>query len=418
MQPSDDVVLTLLGTSVDFRSRLGEALVRRRLPALVLEDVPRGAFRPVLLRMLGDDDGQPLRWATHGVGLHGLEPVDLTDLIVDLAVELDCVIESSSGVYGGVTGDPGAGRLSAAITAFGDAFTADLFTWYSPGDTDVVSVLARRSGEAWRVCSSGAGYVAEPTASAHRVFESFYWGSPKGGMFLARSGSRRGAGFCGEAGLQVHWWDEDWIAVDPSRPWEMDGEGEHVRNYLDFLLPDPEPALWTENFGLDDEHAEELRILFRSPRSDEATFDRLVTATGVPPLLADVASGRVRLRDIEGSETIEPSTFWQAMKNLAREEIERPVSSPAWARPFARWEAARRDRSRFYLGYMGVTIVVLSAAIGFDLVSRPDSGAWWWKGVGLALVVVDVCRPRRGATGADPADDGIPSPKKPTPQAE
>ncbi|WP_411721281.1 hypothetical protein [Mycetocola sp.] len=425
VQPADDVVLTFLGTDAGFRDRLEASLMRRQIPAVLLEDVDRGGFRPVLVRMLGDEEGRPLRWATRAPGEHGLEPLEWTSLIVDLSTELDSVVAADAGIFGGAAGYPwdddddndddrdADTDLAAEIAAFDAAFALSSFTWYTPGNTDIVSVLARRAGEAFVVSPAGAGYVAEPTESPDAVFNAGTWAAT-GGLFLARSAGRRGAGFYSPRDpVVVHWWDETWIPVDPSRPWEMDGEGQHVRDYLDLLLPEAEPAPWTENFNPGDEHAEELRILLRAARSDESTFDRLVSAVGLPPLLAAVGSGRVHLRDVDGAETIEPSSLWRAMKNLARDEWQRPVNYPAWASFLATWPDHRRRRSAPYLAYMTVGFIALAAPIGADLTFGEQGGALWWNLAGLALLVIDVCRPR-GRTDPQPAaDDGNPSAEAP-----
>lgn len=409
MQPVDDVVLMILGTDAAFGGRLQASLSRRKVPAIFMEDQERYGFRSFIVRILGDDDGSPLRWATHTPGRHGLEPFDRAGLVEELSIELGCLVESPFEGFDGTRGtdvseaagdagdpdDDGDAELENAACA--EAFSVSAFTWYTPGDTDIVSVLARQAGEAFVVCPAGSGYVAEPTESPDSVFDGGTWAA-KGGLFLARSAGRRGVGFYSKREpVVVHWWDEVWTVVDPAKPWETDVEGLAVRDYLDMLLPVPEPEPWIENFALDAQRAEELRILFRHDVSDENTFDRVVSAVGLPPLLAEVASGRTRLLDVEGAETIHPSTMWQAMKDMAREEWERPVEFPAWAAPLKRWQERRRRRSAGYLALMGTAFLGVAVLLAVKLADGAGIESVWWRFAVLGYCILDVAWPRRAA---------------------
>lgn len=424
MQPVDDFILTVVGADPGIRVRLEEWLRRRNVPAIVMESDPKGGLFPVRVRMLADTEGDPLSWATRAPGRHSWEPVDGGGLVEEIATDLRCWVDSPYGEIDGTHLAPGSvDRASTDSNAGGDTEidfdqvdVLDGLTWYSPGNTDIVSVLARESGEAWNVCNTGAGYVAEPTVSAERVFSSFFWEPRKGELFLVRSGARRGAGFWSSVvGLEIRWWDEIWTHVDPSERWEADAEGRHVREYLDDVVPEASAPLWVENFGLDARHAEELRIVLRSAVSDENTFDRVVSAVGLPPLLAEVASGRTRLLDVDGAETIQPSTVWQTMRNMASDEWKRPLELPEWASPLVawqrRWQERRRRRSPGYLALMGTAFVAVAALLSMKLADGAGIETEWWRFALLGYCILDVAWPRRAAESESTAADEVVPPQ-------
>ncbi|MET4640026.1 hypothetical protein [Mycetocola sp. 2940] len=438
-EPADEIVLTLLGTDADFRGRVETSLVRLGVPAVLLVDVQRGVFHSVLVKLLSDKKGRPLRWATHAIGVHGLQAFEWTDLVAELSTELDSVVATASGIFGGAAGFPWAeedvdedpdenAEMDVEIAAIDSAFAVESFTWYTPGAPDIVGLIAQQAGQALTVCATGPGYVAGPTESPNSVSESGCW-QAKGGVFLARSGDRRGAGFSSKQGPVVHWWDERWILVDPSQPWEVDADGRRVRDYVDLLVPHAEPSPWMTNFGLDDERAEQLRVLLRKQSSDDETFDRLVTVLGLPTLLSDVASERVKLVDVDGVETIQPSTLRQELaatfddlkgigrefKDLGRELTD--IGREEWERPLAgqdRWREWRRRRAPGYLALMGTGFVLAAAMLVMRLAEGADLGSTWWRFALLAYCILEVAWPRRGtapdhrafdATEADEAAD-------------
>ncbi|AWB85474.1 hypothetical protein [Mycetocola zhujimingii] len=392
LAPSDELSFTVLGRGGNFTARLKAALVDRRVPAVVLEDAQRGDFLAVAVRAFTDEDGHPLRWETSEPGRHGWERVEAVTLFDELSVELGCVIASPAGLHSPTGSEP----TSAEAAALEASFSLDAFTWFSPvgSEIEVLGVVAKRAGQALVGRAAGAGAVVEPTGSPDAVYESMAWAAD-GALFLARSGKRRGAGFASkDHPLVIHWWDEEWVSVDPSNPWDMDADGRHVRDWLDLLLPEAETEPWTDSFRSDGGNLEELRILLRSPRSDDATFDRLIRAVGLPPLLADVASGRVALAGSDGATIFEPNTLWGVVKDAVKAEAKRPVEYPTWARPCAVWEQHRNRRSPLYLALSGVALgaFVLSVVVFGD-----DNGLLWLKWVALAVIVFDVLRPRKKA---------------------
>lgn len=407
--PGDELSFTVVGTDSSFRGRLEAALVSRRMPAVLMEDAQRGDFRGIVVRLLADEGGQPLTWGTSVPGRHFWEPVDGVALLEDIAAQLRCVIAYPDGLLGAGDVPPGdkddnEGNDEAfdeavddEIEAIGTAFSVDALTWYTPGDgvVQVLGVFAQRVGQPLIGCPVDRGYIAAPTGDPDPVFESMIWAS-EGGLFLARSGNRRGAGFSSKRDpLVIHWWDEEWIAVDPSQPWEMDSEGRHVRDWLDLLLPEVETEPWTTGFGLDGVSGEELRIVLRSRRSDDETFGRLVRAVGLHPLLADVAAGRIELAAVEGAATYEATSLWGAMKEGMRDEMQRPVDYPAWASPLATWQQHRHRRSPVYLAVNGVAILVFVLSVVVTALTGGDNGLLWLKVIALTIIVADVLWPRR-----------------------
>jgi hypothetical protein len=287
-----------------------------------------------------------------------------------------------------------------------------MFTWYEPGTPEALNVFAGRSRQPLVACAAGNGYIGVPTENPDAVFETAVW-SAKGALFLARSGNRRGAGFYSKKDSVVtHWWDEEWITVDPSRPWEMDSDGRTVRDVLDLILPTVEPEPWTTQFRLAGAEGDELRVILRAGHSDDATFDRLVQALGLPQLLADVAMGRTVLSGVEGAQTFEPDTLWGSFKRVIREEIHTPVRYPSWASPVTTWDEHRKRRSVPYLVLYLVTGVVLGTSLTIGVVTGTGSSFFEWKVAAFVLVVVDLLWPRRKlpaesshAAGEDPAAD-------------
>ena len=417
IEPTDVLPILVVGSGEDFRSRLEAALLRRGVPALLLEDSPRDGFRAIAARLLADEDWVPLRWVVYGPGEHGWEPVRPVDLMVELSVELGAVVDAPGGLFGGsavTDGNPGADPLTAEErTALDRAFSLDAFTWYQPGNADGMSVAARRAGEELHVCPAGRGIVGQPSVSPDAVFESGAWAA-RGGLFLAQSGARRGAGFHSkDEPLVVHWWDEKMWLVDPSQRWEIDGEGRRVRDYLQFFEPDVETEPWTTNFRLDGAQAQELRIVLRSDTSDDSTFDRLVRAVDLPPLLADVATRRASISDAEGAKLVKPDTLWGSLKEVVREEAQRPTEYPAWASPLTKWEGHRQRRSAAYLAVNGTGVALLGASLALNLAAGDDFAPMWWKAAAMLLITVDMIRPRRKKPGDHVGTGGTGEPPTP-----
>lgn len=409
-EPSDELSFVVLGRDAGFRERLEAALIDRGIPAVLMEDAQRGEFRPVVVRLLTDEE-QPLRWVTFEPGTHGWERVDAVGLFEELSEEPRSVVASSVGLFGAdedsaADEDSTGESYAAEIAAVDAAFTVDSFTWYAPGDGDIhfLSALAQRAGQPLVGSPAGRGYVARPTGDADPVYESMVW-AMKGGLFLARSGERRGAGFSSKRGPIIHWWDETWITVDPSRPWDTDSDGRHVRDWLDLLVPEADTESWTTGFRLDGPDAEALRIILRSPLSDDSTFDRLVRAVRAPSLLADVATGRVILANHEDAATFEPDSLWGSMKQAMRDEVRRPVAYPAWARPLETWQKHRQRRSALYLAVNGAALAVFVVSVIVTAATGVDNGLQWLKIVAFTVIVADVFWPRRDTREEIPESD-------------
>ncbi|RLQ81072.1 hypothetical protein D9V28_15110 [Mycetocola zhadangensis] len=410
MEPTDLLPVLLVGSGESFRSRLEAALIRRGLPGLLLEDSPRNGRQAIMARLLTDEDLSPLRWVSFGPGQHGWEPVRPVDLMAELSAELGAVVDANGGLFGGSAArdeKPGADPLTVEErAALSGAFSLDTLTWYQPGNSDGLSVSAARAGESLHICRAGRGIIGQASMSPEAVFESGAWAA-RGGLFLARSGERRGAGFHSkDEPLVVHWWDEKIRLVDPSQRWEMDGEGRHVRDYLQFFEPEVETEPWTTNFRLDGAQAQELRVVLRAESSDDRSFDRLVRAVGLPSLLADVATERVSITDAEGAKLVKPDTLWGSLKEVVRDEVQRPTEYPAWASPLTKWEGHRQRRSAVYLAINGTAVVLLGANVALSFAAGEDFGSMWWKAAALVLILGDLIRPRRGKPGGNAGTGG------------
>jgi hypothetical protein len=392
IEPRGELHLMFLARDEGFCGRLEQSLKQHLVAGALLEDTRRGDFFPILVRLLATEDGAPLRWATYGPGKHGWEVIDQEALLNDLHSELGCVVASENGILGGAEDDT---ETEAEAAALERAFAIDALSWYQPGGVEIVAVLATQAGETVVAAPAGSGWVGQATISPNLVFESGAWAA-KGGLFLARSGERSGAGFYSkDEPVLSHWWDEKWLTIDPSQPWEMDEDGWPVRDYFAFLLPDVETEPWTSNFRLDGADAEELRVILRAASSDEETFDRLVRATGVPMLLAEAATGRAVLSDADGVRSITPDTKWNSLKQAIREDAKRDVDYPAWASPLAKWDKLRERKSPVYLAVYIISAVVLGGNVLYKLIADVDDALLWWKVAALVLIVGDLLRPRR-----------------------
>jgi hypothetical protein len=432
VEPLDFREFSIFGAGPDPHDRVMASLIRRSLPAILLQDSPRDGSSVVVVRLFSDEVGQILRWVNHEPGVHGWDVVEDRSEWVDLASELDGAIASDNGLYfDGDFADAATidrhlgGPGGSVMTSIRGAFAADAFTWYASGTVDGLEILARQAGQSLVACPVENGFVGGPTESADAVFESGVWAA-KGGLFLVRSGKRWGAGFASKANpFVIRWWDEDWTTVDPSERWETDSEGRHVRDYLEFLLPDLETEPWTTNFGLDGSAASDLRAVLRSRTASDAMITRLVNALGLPPLLSDVATGTVTLSEVDGARVFEPNTLWgvvkqtvrgsfadpgdadgsgKTLKEAFREELQRPMEYPRWAAPFAWWDGQRDRRSPLFLGMYLTAAAVLGVSIALSLAAGDTDALWWWKVAALTVVAVDVVRPRRKVTAPEGQD--------------
>lgn len=336
----------------------------------IVLDHPEDGADHVLVLVLVDDWGEPLRWRTD---------VGAARFVRDSTASLRAVVAHRFGDGVEIQGDEFPDDDDVDATDDGARLARPVLgitsmAWFTFKNLDNYGGLVAGAIESPVVVAPlDRSHVYAPLEGRERLLDS-QLPETYPSILLWRTASRRGVFIRKRRTRALHWWDEAFALVDPSDSRPLSGNGLRVADVIDGLRGDQGGVIAdiAAAFRLDTEAAERLRILCRRRPSDDTTFSELVAILALPTELADIADGRLDPESLPGAAVKHPQTLRQ---NLAEDwaEIRSVFREPAPERSRSPFDAWQRMTARRPLWYTILTVVIVGASVALA-VSRLLAG--------------------------------------------